>query len=121
MDEATFTRELNKYKVVRPSDYHKSRSGRTKHEIKPSTRPVSSSSTVATASNAAAGANSAVATTSAGASSSGAGASSSGARSSNNANGHGDFLTLLSAAAKGILTSVELEKLLASLAEVQYC
>ena len=49
MDESTFQRELNKYKIVRPSDYHKSRTSKSRYETKsrltntPATIPSSSS------------------------------------------------------------------------------
>lgn len=39
MDESTFQRELNKYKVVRPADYHKSRTIKAKSDPKSGARP----------------------------------------------------------------------------------
>jgi hypothetical protein len=162
MDEATFTRELNKYKVVRPSDYHKSRSHASDRLPLGATRPntssasssgsassgtakqtdaksvPSSSSTgnkamspqqqqpaagAAQAATPGAATSTSTATSSTGASSSGAGASSSGARSNTSAAAPasaGDFLSALTAGAKGILTSADLEKLVQQLAEVRF-
>jgi hypothetical protein len=161
MDEATFTRELNKYKVVRPSDYHKSRSHASDRLPLGATRPNTSSASSSGSSSSAtaktdaksvpsssstgnkalspqqqqpaAGAaqaatpgvatSTSTATSSTGASSSGAGASSSGARSNTSATAPasaGDFLSALTAGAKGILTSADLEKLVQQLAEVRF-
>ncbi len=41
MDEATFQKELSKYKVVRPSDYHKSKTAilKAKADLKAESRP----------------------------------------------------------------------------------